>query len=206
MFLLPVDRQKTMIHYFVVHKPYGMLSQFSSEGKQATLRQLYDFPPDVYPVGRLDADSEGLLIITNDRHLNHLLLHPSRRHWRTYHAQVEGLITEEALDKIRSGITISLQGSPYVCKPALATRIPDPGYKVRIPSVRYRKNIPDSWVEISIREGKNRQVRRMLAAAGFPVLRLIRIAIEDLRLNGLQPGEVRKENRKDIYEKLKINI
>jgi 23S rRNA pseudouridine2457 synthase len=195
-----------MKHYFVVHKPYGMLSQFSPEGKHSTLGQLYDFPPNVYPVGRLDADSEGLLIITNDRQLNHLLLHPARGHWRTYHAQVEGLITEEALEKLRSGITISLQGNPYVCKPARAAHISDPGHKARIPPVRYRKHIPDSWVEISTCEGKNRQVRRMLAAVGFPVLRLIRIAIEDLRLNSLQAGEVREENEKDIYRKLNISL
>lgn len=190
--------------YFVIHKPYGVLSQFTPEAKYKTLKELFDFPKDVYPVGRLDTDSEGLLIITNDKKLNNLLLHPSYGHWRTYHAQVEGIISEPALQLIRKGVGISVESKPHHSKPAKVSALSNAEHEPRIPPVRYRKSIPDSWVEISLTEGKNRQVRRMLAAVGFPVLRLIRIAIENLSLDGLKTGEVREETGETIYRKLKI--
>lgn len=181
-----------------------MLSQFTPEAKYKTLKELFDFPEDVYPVGRLDTDSEGLLILTNDKKLNTLLLHPSNNHWRTYQVQVEGIISDEAMKLIRQGIQISLEGKPYQCKPAKISRLQTFTCEPRIPPVRYRKNVPDSWVEISLTEGKNRQVRRMLAAAGFPVLRLIRTSIEDLKLDGLKAGEVREMAREEIFTKLKL--
>ena len=190
--------------YFVIHKPYGMLSQFTPEAKYKTLKELFDFPKDVYPVGRLDTDSEGLLIITNDKKLNNLLLHPSHGHWRTYHAQVEGIISQLALQMLRKGVGISVESKPHHSKPARVSALSKVDHEPRIPPVRYRKSVPDSWVEISLTEGKNRQVRRMLAAVGFPVLRLIRVAVEDLRLDGLKTGEVREETRETIYKKLKI--
>jgi 23S rRNA pseudouridine2457 synthase len=190
--------------YFVINKPYGMLSQFTPEAKYKTLKELFDFPKDVYPVGRLDTDSEGLLIITNDKKLNSLLLHPSQGHWRTYHAQVEGNISEFALQLLRKGVGISVESRPHHSKPARVSVLTKAEHEPRIPPVRYRKNIPDSWVSISLTEGKNRQVRRMLAAVGFPVLRLIRVAIEDLRLDGLKTGGVREAGRDEMYRKLKI--
>lgn len=191
--------------YFIIHKPYGMLSQFTPESTYLTLNELYDFPKDVYPVGRLDTDSEGLLILTNDRRLNTLLLHPSQGHWRTYHAQVEGIITQAALQQLSTGFTISIEGKQHHARPCRLQDLKGHGYSERIPPVRYRKNVPDSWVEISLTEGKNRQVRRMLAAAGFPVIRLIRVAIENLELNGMKPHEVREISEFEIYRKLKIN-
>lgn len=191
-------------NYFVIHKPHGMLSQFTPEAKYKTLKELYDFPKDVYPVGRLDTDSEGLLIITNDKKLNNLLLHPAQGHWRTYHAQVEGIISMPALQLLRKGVGISVESKPHHSKPAKVSVLPIVDHEPRIPPVRYRKSVPDSWVEISLTEGRNRQVRKMLASVGFPVLRLIRTAIEDLSLDGLKPGEVRAEERNEIYRRLKI--
>ena len=137
----------------------------------------------MYPVGRLDADSEGLLILTNDKQLNHRLLNPEFRHSRTYLAQVDGAVTGEALDKLRRGVTITVNGRPYKTRPAKAeTPEQEPVLPERVPPIRYRKSIPTSWIKLTLSEGKNRQVRKMTAAAGFPTLRLVRVAIEGILL------------------------
>ena len=192
-------------HYFIIYKPFGMLSQFSPEGNKSGLGELFNFPKDVYPVGRLDADSEGLLILTNDKKMNHQLLNPGFRHKRTYWAQVEGLITEEALIKLEKGVTININKKDYRTLPAKATAIAEPvGLPERNPPVRYRKTVPDSWLELTLHEGKNRQVRRMTAATGFPTLRLIRSSIEGLTISGMQAGEVREMTREELYPLLRL--
>lgn len=186
--------------YYVVYKPYGMLSQFTPDQPgQHTLAELSAaLPKDVYPVGRLDADSEGLLLLTNDPRLNARLLRPEGGHERVYWAQVEGIPTEEALDTLRSGVVIHINGKAYRTRPARVRLLEvPPELPPREPPIRFRKSVPDRWVELALTEGKNRQVRRMCAAVGYPVLRLVRVQIGPLRLGEgplrhLQPGEVRE--------------
>ena len=170
------------------NKPYGVLSQFTPEGKW---RALDEFIPvkGVYVAGRLDADSEGLLILTDDGKLQAWIADPKHKQEKTYWAQVEGVPDEAALDKLRAGIALS----DFTAKPAKARLIDEPpGLWQRDPPIRYRAAIPTSWLEIRIAEGKNRQVRRMTAAIGYPTLRLIRAAIGAATLDGLAPGEWRK--------------
>lgn len=190
--------------YFILHKPCGMLSQFKSEGGHPGLGELFEFPRDVYPVGRLDHDSEGLLLLTNDKQLTPLLLHPKQKHKRTYWVQVEGIVSEKALELLTQGLPISIDGEPYFTLPAKARRLAEPDIPERVPPIRYRKNVPCSWIELTLREGKNRQIRRMTAAAGFPTLRLLRVAIEDLKLNDMKAGEVKELDGAFVYKKLKI--
>lgn len=186
--------------YFVVHKPYGMLPQFTDELDRPTLAQLYPFPKDVYPVGRLDMDSEGLLLLTNDKRLNHRLLDPKFGHEREYVVQVEGIPTENDLLKFKDGVII--QG--IKTKPAKAKWLDSlVNISDRTPPIRYRATIPDSWISLSLTEGKNRQVRKMTAAIGFPTLRLIRIRIENLTLDNLKPGEVRELTSIEVKELLR---
>lgn len=191
--------------YFIINKPYGILSQFSPEGDKKGLGELFQFPKDVYPVGRLDADSEGLLILTNDKDLNHQLLNPRFKHWRTYWVQVDGAISQEALQQLESGVSIKINKADYHTLPARARLMPEPeDLSERVPPVRFRKEIPTSWISISLQEGKNRQVRRMTAAVGFPTLRLIRIQIEGLQLQDMQIGGVRELSKDTVYRLLNI--
>ncbi len=190
-----------MARYFIIYKPFGVLSQFSGEGQ--TLASLFSFPKDVYPVGRLDKDSEGLLLITNDKFLNNQLLNPRFGHQRTYLTQVEGIPTDEAIKNLAKGVQIKVDGKPYQTKFAIAKLRKDhPNLPDRNPPIRYRKNVPDSWVELTLIEGKNRQVRKMTAAVGFPTLRLVRWSIEKLTIEGFQSGEVRELDEKMIYHQL----
>lgn len=190
-----------MHHYYLVYKPYGMLCQFSRDGDTPTLADLnYPFEKDVYPVGRLDTDSEGLLVLTNDNLLKTRLLNPKNKHWRTYFVQVEGDITAEACDKLSNGVMISVNGKQYQTKRARATPIDEPLLPERTPPIRVRKQIPDSWLSLSLTEGKNRQVRRMTAAVGFPTLRLVRVAIGNQRLDTLLPGQVLKLKKVDLLK------
>lgn len=190
--------------YFLVNKPYGMLSQFTREAPQhRVLGDLYDFPPDVYPVGRLDRDSEGLLILTNDKSLNHRLLDPDRGHRRTYWVQVERIPTPQALEQLRTGVAIRVGKQPYRTRPASVETMPSPPtLPERDPPVRFRKTVPDSWLALRLSEGKNRQVRRMCAAVGFPVLRLVRYAIAGLTLADLAGSAVRDVPREELFGKL----
>lgn len=191
--------------YFVVYKPFGMLSQFTKEGDHATLADLFEFPKDVYPVGRLDADSEGLLLLSNDKKLNHALLDPGNQHKRTYYAQVEGTMTTEACSKLEKGVNISVDGKTYFTNPCKVKIIDAPAnIPERIPPIRVRKTVPDSWISITLEEGKNRQVRKMTAAVGFPTLRLIRAAIEKLDIKNMLPRDVREISRMEAYDQLKI--
>jgi 23S rRNA pseudouridine2457 synthase len=189
--------------YFITYKPFQVLSQFSPSGEKTTLAAYCKVPSDVYPVGRLDYDSEGLLLLTNDSALNHRLLHPSFRHEREYWVQVEGRITPEALEALAGGMDISIDGKPFRTQTCKASALPDdPPVPERTPPIRFRQNIPTSWIGLTLTEGKNRQVRRMTAKAGFPTLRLIRYRIEQIRLEGLSPGDCLSLSRQTVYEKL----
>jgi 23S rRNA pseudouridine2457 synthase len=183
------------------HKPYGVLCQFTPDQPgQRTLAE-FGFPPKVYPVGRLDLDSEGLLLLSDEAGFNHTLLDPVNAHPRTYLAQVEGIPTSQALATLARG-GLEIQG--HRTRPCVA-RILDPAPAVlpRDPPVRFRKAIPTSWLELCLTEGKNRQVRRMTAAVGFPTLRLIRIAIGGFSGRGIVVGEWRELGSAEIRELLR---
>src|SRR5690554_5150744 len=192
-----------MPEYYVIYKPFGIHSQFSGED---SLKEVGEFPPEVYPVGRLDKDSEGLLLITDDKALNHYLLNPKFEHSRTYLVQVEGIPTQEALQQLEEGVDINLKGEIYPTKKAKAQlQLELPDIPERNPPIRFRLNVPDSWMAIELKEGKNRQVRKMTASVGFPTLRLIRWSMEDLNMQGYQVGEIRKYGQEEIYARLKID-
>ena len=178
-----------MYRYFIIHKPFQALSQFSAAGSKKTLKDYFAVPTDVYPVGRLDYDSEGLLLLTNDSSLNKKLLLPTHAHEREYWVQVDGAITEAALQQLLPGITITIDGKPYRTKPCKAILFTSPPHVTeRNPPVRFRKNIPTSWIQLILTEGKNRQVRKMTAAIGYPTLRLIRYRIEQLTIENVAPA------------------
>ena len=183
-----------------------MLSQFTKEiPEHLTLADLYSFPKDVYAIGRLDKDSEGLLLLSNDKKLNHQLLNPKHQHRRTYWAQVEGEVSVQALNQLRSGVEIRINKKAYQTLPAKAKVISPPtNLWERTPPIRFRANIPTTWLELELKEGKNRQVRRMCAKVGLPVLRLIRCKIEDLDLGGLAPGSVKKMEQKKLFKLLRL--
>ena len=170
------------LKYFAVYKPYGMLSQFTDTSGRQTLSDLYNFPKDVYPVGRLDMDSEGLLLLTNDKSLTDYLLNPKSMHEKEYYVQVEGNPTKEALKQLRAGVIIEKKKT----LPAKAKLIDEPGFPPRVPPIRVRKTIPTSWISLIITEGRNRQVRKMTAAIGFPTLRLVRVRIKNILLRNMQ--------------------
>ena len=172
-----------MARLILFNKPYGILSQFTAEGRFEGLAG-FGFPAGVYAAGRLDADSEGLLILTDDGALQHQIAHPTAKLPKTYWAQVEGVPDESALAALRRGVDLK----DFVTLPAEASVIAEPALWPRTPSIRTRRDIPTSWLEIVIREGKNRQVRRMTASVGYPTLRLVRVAIGDWGLGALQPG------------------
>lgn len=177
--------------YFAVYKPYGMLSQFTNDQGIPVLGELYDFPKDVYPIGRLDKKSEGLLLLTNDNQFKATVLEPKNKLSKTYWVQVDKDITAEAIDKLSDGsIIIKHNRKPHQVQPADCEKIDTPDLPERVPPIRYRKNVPTSWISLTIKEGKNRQVRKMTAAAGFPTLRLVRAKIGNYALGGLRPGEV----------------
>lgn len=192
-----------MHRYFIIYKPYLVLSQFTTDSsKHRTLKDIFDVPPDVYAIGRLDNDSEGLLILSNDKDLNHRLLHPSFQHEREYWVQVDGSITMQALRELEKGVSISVDGKPYQTKPCKVKLLNVPDVAEREPPIRFRKLIPTSWISITLTEGKNRQVKKMTAKVGFPTLRLIRYRIEQIHLTGMKPGCITELSKSMIYKKL----
>jgi 23S rRNA pseudouridine2457 synthase len=173
------------------HKPYGVLSQFTSDGSNNRTLAEFGFPKNVYALGRLDADSEGLLLLSDEPGLNTRLLDPKAAHGRRYWAQVERIPTKEALEKLGRGVEI--QG--YRTLPCRAKVLePQPEVPPREPPIRYRKSVPDCWIELELHEGKNRQVRRMTAGIGHPTLRLMRVAIGKFELGRLEAGQWRELN------------
>ncbi len=227
---LPIS--KNVYRYLLFYKPYDVLSQFSDqefskieEGDRLLLtpdsqqeqdlaphsdlqqlqtrRTLKDYipVPSVYPVGRLDRDSEGLMLLTNNGRLQHRLSDRRFRHPRTYWVQVERIPDEAALNKLRKGVVIQ----DYRTRSALVQLLPtDPPLPPRQPPIRFRKTVPTSWLEITLTEGRNRQVRRMTAAVGFPTLRLVRIALANLRLDSLEPGQWRDLTPKELETLLSL--
>jgi 23S rRNA pseudouridine2457 synthase len=180
------------LRYILFNKPYGVLSQFSGAGQ--TLKN-YISIPDVYPVGRLDRDSEGLLLLTDDGRLQHRLSDPRFEHPRTYWAQVERVPDDYALDRLRSSLMI--QG--YRTRPAQIRLLPEePDLPPRDPPIRFRRTVPTAWLELILVEGRNRQVRHMTAAVNHPTLRLVRVAIGDLRLGDLPPEKWRSLSSDEI--------
>lgn len=179
--------EKSATRVVIFNKPYGVLSQFTPEGRWRGLADFLSIP-GVYPAGRLDADSEGLLLLTNDGVLQHRLAHPKHKAGKVYLAQVEGVPAAEALGRLAGGVDIG----DHHTLPCKVRAVDAPAWLwPRDPPIRVRKTVPDSWLEIVLHEGKNRQVRRMCAAVGFPVLRLIRVSVGGYSLDGLAPGEFR---------------
>lgn len=192
--------------YFMLHKPFGYLCQFTGETSDRLLGQLHNFPSDVYAIGRLDKDSEGLLLLTNDNGFKTRLLNPEKNHYKTYLVQVEGAIHTTAIEALKNGsISINHKGKIHKVKEAKCRIVKDPFIEERNPPIRFRSSIPTSWIELSITEGKNRQVRKMTAAVGFPTLRLIRIRMGEIKLDELPIGKVIKLTKEEAYKALEVN-
>ena len=193
--------------YYIFYKPFGCLSQFTKEvPSHITLADFCEgIPKDVFPVGRLDKDSEGLLLLTNNKSVNHKLLDPKFKHSRTYLAQVEGIPTKAAILNLENGVEIKLKKSTHTTLPARAKLLDNqPVMPERNPPIRVRKTVPDSWIELTLVEGKNRQVRKMCAKLGFPVLRLVRISIEGMALGKMLPGDLVEMEENDFMHALKL--
>ncbi len=181
--------------YILFNKPYGVLSQFTGEAGRLSLKDFGPFPREVYPVGRLDADSEGLLLLTNDNEVKHRLTDPRFGHPRTYSVQVERIPTEQSLERLRSGVLI--EGSRT--QPAEVRLLQgEPELPPRPVPIRFRKTVPTAWLEITLREGRNRQVRKMTAIVGHPTLRLVRMRIGKLEIGDLLPGNSRHLSAQEV--------
>lgn len=191
-----------MYSYYQIYKPYNVLSQFTPEHGNESLADYFSIEKDVYPVGRLDKDSEGLLLLTNDKSINSNILSPKNHISKTYWVQVDGVITKAAIENLKLGVEIKVKKKTHFTLPAEVEEINSPVLPERNPPVRYRKNIPTSWISIKINEGKNRQIRRMTAAVGFPTLRLVRVAIGKLKMTNFEPGNIEKVSKKVIQTKI----
>ncbi|MFM9263809.1 rRNA large subunit pseudouridine synthase E [Tychonema sp. BBK16] len=188
--------------YILFYKPYDVLTQFTDNSGEVKRRTLKDYIPipDVYAVGRLDRDSEGLLLLTDDGQMQHRLSDPKFAHPRTYWVQVEGIPDADAIAALQTGVTIQDYRTRSAKVQLLST---EPTLPPREPPIRFRKSIPTAWLEITLTEGRNRQVRRMTAAVGFPTLRLVRSAIGNLSLEDLKPGEWRELTQADLRLRLR---
>lgn len=178
---------------YALNKPFGILSQFSSEGNHPGILSLQlNLPKDVWPIGRLDRDSEGLLLLTDDMRLRQQLTDPKENSRKTYWVQVEGAPTEETLERFQQPMLLRIKKQEIRTKPACVSVMDEPEVWDRTPPIRHRLSVPTSWIALELKEGKNRQVRRMTANVGHPTLRLIRAEVGDLTLKGLglSPGEV----------------
>ncbi len=184
-------------HYIAFFKPFDVLSQFTSEAGHASLADFGPFPQSVYAAGRLDVDSEGLLILTDDAQLKHRLTSPEFGHPRTYLVQVEGIPDPRSIRRLESGVLIERKKTLPATAELLSV---EPHLPERSKPIRFRKSVPTSWLKLTLREGRNRQARKMTAAVGYPTLRLVRVNIGRIGLDGLKPGEQRTLSRKDVME------
>jgi 23S rRNA pseudouridine2457 synthase len=213
------------LKYYKLYKPYRVLSQFTKDTpQQICLKDITNLDKDIYPVGRLDYDSEGLLLLTNDTTVNHQLLNPKMKTHKVYYAQLEGAITDEAIQKLKEGVEISIPAKKrktpknkdknhkqplvekYTTLPCEIYKVPAPQIPERNPSIRVRENIPTTWISLFLIEGKNHQVRKMCAAVGFPVLRLIRYSIGKLTIKGMDVGDLVEITREDIIPNIQNKI
>ncbi|GEM56452.1 pseudouridine synthase [Flavobacterium branchiophilum] len=182
-----------MDYHYLIFKPYGYLSQFKYNLKRnkKLLGELYNFPEGTMAIGRLDEDSEGLLMLTTDGNMSELIR--SKKVEKEYYVQVDGLITATALEQLQQGVLIGLDGGKYLTKPCKVLKINNiPDFGIRAKKIRDDRHGPTSWISITLKEGKFRQVRKMTAAVGFPTLRLVRVRIDDFLLNGMQAGDVQE--------------
>ena len=179
-----------MHRHFIIHKPYGYLSQFVYELKRTKkmLGELHDFPEGTMAIGRLDEDSEGLLLLTTDGMMSEIVR--SKKVEKEYYVQVDGLIMQDAVEKLKAGVEIGFKGKRYVTRRCEASIITDPNFALRSQKIRDERHGPTSWISVTIREGKFRQVRKMTAAVGFPTLRLVRVRVGEISLGDLKSGEV----------------
>ena len=187
--------------HFILHKPHGFISQFIYELKRnkRKLGELFDFPEGTMAIGRLDEDSEGLLLLTTDGMISELVR--SKKVEKEYYAQVDGIITLEAVEQLKKGVEIGFHGKKYITKKSQANLIPNPMHIGEGRRIRDERHGPTSWVSITLTEGKFRQVRKMTSAVGFPTLRLIRVRVGNIELGNLKAGEVR-EIYKDDFDKI----
>lgn len=183
--------QEAYHRHFILHKPYGYISQFTSNDvkshKKKFLGSLHNFPEGTMSIGRLDEKSEGLLLLTTNGKISALI--NSSKFEKEYYAQVDGLITSEALEKLIAGVEIGLEGGKYTTKPGKACLIKDPGFPERSRRIRDDRHGPTSWISVTLNEGKFRQVRKMTSAVGFPTLRLIRVRVGDFKLDKMVSGD-----------------
>ncbi|MBS1634896.1 MAG: rRNA pseudouridine synthase [Bacteroidetes bacterium] len=191
--------------YFIIHKPYKMISQFVSPHKKRLLGDLdFEFPEGIHAIGRLDDNSEGLLILTTDKSLTRRLLHPDLKHSRTYIVQVEKIVSDEKLQMMSSGVDIiAKRVGHYHTMPCEVKRIEKPGW-ITERQHQFREDLPQTWLEITLREGKYHQVRKMCSAIGHDCKRLIRTSIDNLELGDLKPGEVREMTQQDMFSRLNL--
>lgn len=190
-----------MKKYYIFHKPYNVLSQFTKEvPEHITLMDYIDVEKDIYPIGRLDRDSEGLLLLTNDNKFKTNILDPKSKNSKTYWVQVEGAITNTAISDLENGVNIKLKKGSYRTKPSQVKPLSKPEVTERTPPIRERKNIPTSWIQVIITEGKNRQVRKMCAAVGFPCLRLIRVEIKGVSFPSVEVGKFRELSKLELLK------
>ena len=194
------------LRYYIINKPYKVLSQYTDEAENKGLGSIVSIPKGIYSVGRLDLDSEGLLILTNDKKLNQALLNPENEHKRTYHVEVEGIPSSSALKALNNGLCININGKAYMTKKAEVSALIDYQLPERVPPVNRVKHPQTSWIELILTEGKNRQVRKMTAKVGHPTLRLLRVAIENLTIHRLLPGQLKMISKNLLLKKLKLDV
>lgn len=199
-----ISLQNMSHQHFILHKPYGYLSQFIYElkRKKKLLGELYDFPAGTMAIGRLDEDSEGLLLLTTDGKVSEQIR--SKKVDKEYYVQVDGIITQEAIEELKKGVEIGFNGTKYITKPCESRLILEiPNFGERGKKIRDERHGPTSWASITVNEGKFRQVRKMTAAVGFPTLRLVRVRIGNVHLNDLQSGEVIEVEKFNINDNIK---
>jgi len=197
---------KPVHRYFIINKPYNMVSQFVSPDKVGLLKELnYDFPKGIHAIGRLDNDSEGLLILTTNKKVTKLLFESKIPHKRTYLVQVRDIVSPEKLKQLQTGVIIRIRGGGYYTTSPCEVLVVDKPVNLYKRENEFKEGLPNTWLLITLTEGKFHQVRKMVEAVRHRCKRLIRVSIEDLQLNDLQPGEVKEMEEKDFFNLLKIN-